>query len=295
MKAGLTLLVFAALAAASLAHAKGSPDLIVISGGGLARAVEITDPASLRAFDPWSGQFADWKQDAVAEPACYRQSYEVLFYMKWPGRKSPLDRGELKMIYATRYCFADGAGYVYLPRPGERNYAESNGTIIRADRSGNWSHSMPGWDALIRNALALKEQPAQADMILIAGGELKQPLQVTDGEALRNFDPWSAQFVDWERLTEGMRCGWEYEVRFFRRGVERKTPYDPYGFNMVYGVRYCLDENGGPGYIHLAGRNDKFGPENVVNAWDARHAGKWYPATAEWDKLIRTTVKSHPH
>jgi hypothetical protein len=281
MKACLTLLVFAALAAASPAHAKGSPDLIVISGGGLARAVEITDPASLRAFDPWSGQFADWKQDAVAEPACYRRSYEVLFYMKWPGRKSPLDRGELKMIYATRYCFADDAGYVYLPAGDEAPHVNM-GTIIRADRSGKWSRS-------------LKEQPAQVDMILITGGELKQPLQVTDAEALRNFDPWSAQFVDWERPIEGMRCGWEYEVRFFRRGVERKTPYDPYGFNMVYGVRYCLDENGGPGYIHLAGRNDKFGPENVVNAWDARHAGKWYPATAEWDKLIRTTVKSHPH
>jgi hypothetical protein len=77
--------------------------------------------------------------------------------MKWPGRKSPLDRGELKMIYATRYCFADGAGYVYLPGPGERNYAENNGTIIRADRSGKWNRSTPGWDKF--NRTTVKSHP----------------------------------------------------------------------------------------------------------------------------------------
>jgi len=33
-----------------------------------------------------------------------RRSFEVLFYMTWPGRNSSEDRGDLKMIYATRYC-----------------------------------------------------------------------------------------------------------------------------------------------------------------------------------------------
>ena len=35
-----------------LAYNKGSPDLILISGGGLNQPVEITDPALLKAFDP---------------------------------------------------------------------------------------------------------------------------------------------------------------------------------------------------------------------------------------------------
>jgi hypothetical protein len=26
---------------------------------------------------------------------------------------------------------------------------------------------------------------------------------------------------------------------------------------LIYALRYCVDEDGGPGYVHLAGRNDK--------------------------------------
>src|SRR5437870_5285078 len=68
------------------------------------------------------GQFADWKQPALAEAPCFRRSVEVLFYMKWPERVTPLDRGDLKMIYATRYCSMGLTGYVYLPGPGDWNY-----------------------------------------------------------------------------------------------------------------------------------------------------------------------------
>src|SRR2546430_15490684 len=103
------LLVF--LAVVPLSYGKGSPDLIVISGGGLAQPVEVTDPTSLKSFDPWSGQFADWQQEPVAEAPCFRRSFEVLFYMKWPGRTpSSEDRGDLKMIYATRYCSTGSSG-----------------------------------------------------------------------------------------------------------------------------------------------------------------------------------------
>ena len=40
------------VAGVPLAYSKGSPDLILISGGGLNQPVEITDPALLKAFDP---------------------------------------------------------------------------------------------------------------------------------------------------------------------------------------------------------------------------------------------------
>jgi hypothetical protein len=112
---GLLLL----LASAHVAFSKGSPDLIVISGGGLTRQIEITDPSTLKAFDPWQGQFADWRKKSLVDAPCFRRSFEVLFYMNWPERKPPLDhadrdRNDLKMIYATRYCSTGSEGYVYL-------------------------------------------------------------------------------------------------------------------------------------------------------------------------------------
>jgi hypothetical protein len=111
------------LAVVPLAYSKGSPVLIVISGGGLAQPIEITDPAQLKAFDPWVGQFADWQEKPLADAPCFRRSFEVQFYMKWPGRESSSDRGNLQMIYDTRYCSTGNAGYVYLPGPANCSIA----------------------------------------------------------------------------------------------------------------------------------------------------------------------------
>jgi hypothetical protein len=55
------------VAGVPLAYSKGSPGLILVSGGGLNQPVEITDPASLKAFDPWMGQFANWQQKPLVD------------------------------------------------------------------------------------------------------------------------------------------------------------------------------------------------------------------------------------
>lgn len=149
----MILAIIALLFGGPAAHAKGSPNLIVISDGGLTKPVEITDAAALKAFDPWFGQFADWKHNVVSEPACSRQSYQVVFYMKWPGRKSALDLGDLKAIYVVRYCFAHGAGFVYLPARDEAPRVNM-ATILRDGRDGTWNRATPEWDSLMRKALA---------------------------------------------------------------------------------------------------------------------------------------------
>jgi hypothetical protein len=100
------------VAAVPFAYGKGPVDLILVSGGGLNQPIEITDSASLNAFNPWIGQFADWKAKPLVDAPCYRRSFEVMFYLKSAGLvPSPLDRGDLQMIYATRYCWTGEAGY----------------------------------------------------------------------------------------------------------------------------------------------------------------------------------------
>ena len=281
---------FALLTVVPLAYSKGSPDLIVISGGGLSQPIEITDPNSLKAFDPWSGQFAEWKETPLLDAPCFRRSFEVLFYMKWPGRTSSQDRGDLKMIYATRYCYTGVAGYVYLPGPGEPNRGVNNGTIIRSGADGKWHPATAAWDALLSNAVAVREEQAAPDMILISGGKLAHPVEITDPEMLKNLDPWTAPFVDWENPLSGGRLGWEYEIQYFKRDLDPATPYDRDGMTMIYGFRYCLDEDGGPGSVHLAGRNDKFGPENVRTVWDGTYAGRWSRSTAAWNAFVEHEV-----
>jgi hypothetical protein len=284
------LALFTFLATIPVAYSKSSPDLILVSGDGLTAPIEITGLSSLKAFDPWNGQFADWKQKPLTDAPCFRRSMEVLFYKKWGERKSSLDHGDLQLIYATCYCSSNQGGYVYLPGRSDAHYRENMGTIIRDDADGKWYPATPAWDSLLSNAVATREQQATTDMIVLSGGELQRPVEITDPELLNVLDPWSGLFVGWNQPAAMGHCSWEYEVTYFKRGLKTNTPYDRGDLKMIYGLRYCLGDDGEPGYVHLAGPTHKFWPENVPMVWDGTQAGKWHPSTAAWKAWIRQEV-----
>jgi hypothetical protein len=177
------------------------------------------------------------------------------------------------MIYATRYCWNGDFGYMYLPGPGEPLYRENGGTIIRDDADGKWHPATPGWDSLLSNAVAVRDQEATADTIVISGGELRHPVEIADLELLSRFNPWTGLFVDWKNPARMGPCNWEYEVTYFKKGIELKknepgTPYDQGDLRLIYGLRYCMGDAGEPGYVHLAGSTDKFWERNVHVVWD---------------------------
>ncbi len=285
------------LAAVVSGYAKGPVDLILISGGGLDQPIEVTDPASLNAFNPWIGQFADWKAKPLVDAPCYRRSFEVMFYLKSAGLlPSPLDRGDLQMIYATRYCWTGEAGYVYLPGPGEPLYGPNGGTIIRGDADGKWHPATPAWDSLLSSAVTMRDQEAMLDKIVISGGELNRPVDIMDSDLLSKFDPWTGVFVDWKVPARMGSCNWDYEVTYFKRGPGFKkgstpeTSSDQPGFRLIYGLRYCMGNAGEPGYVHLAGYTDKFWEQNVHVVWDGTQAGEWHPSTLAWKEFIQGEV-----
>ena len=301
MKNPILSILLLTMATVPFAYGKGPVDLIVVWGGGLNQPIEIADSASLNAFNPWVGQFADWKAKPLVDAPCYRRSFEVMFYLKWPGRFSSFDRGDLKMIYATRYCWTGEAGYVYLPGPGEPLYGENGGTITRGDADGKWHPATPAWDSLLSSAVTMRDQEALPDKIVISGGELQHPIEITDSEALTKFDPWAGVFVDWKTPARMGPCNWEYEVTYFKRGNGFKKETKPAmsddqtGFRLIYGLRYCMGNGDEPGYVHLAGYTDKFWEQNVHVVWDGTQAGGWHPSTLEWKEFIQREVDAEVH
>jgi hypothetical protein len=133
------------------AYGKGKVDELVIKGGGLERPIEVRDRQMLAGLDPWMGGFIDWKSGPVAASSAPGPAYEILFYMRWRGRHSSFDRGQLKLIYDVRYRpgTAGEPGYVYLPGSDDR-YSVNLGTIIREDDDGKWHRASVSLDSLIK-------------------------------------------------------------------------------------------------------------------------------------------------
>jgi len=138
----------------SSSYGKRSPDKIIIFQGRLS-SFELTDTKTLKAFDPWNGQFVDWAKGVVATPSDQSQSCKVFFYAKWPGRRSNYDRGDLKMVYAVIYVPGrDGLpGCIYLPGPGEEFFPNNSGTILREHEDGKWHQASTAWDAVMNRLL----------------------------------------------------------------------------------------------------------------------------------------------
>ena len=147
----------------------------------------------------------------------------------------------------------------------------------------------------------MRDQEAMPDKIVISGGELNRPVEITDSELLSKFDPWIGVFVDWKVPARMGPCNWEYEVTYFKQGTGFKkqpktaTPYDQAGFRLIYGLRYCMGNAGEPGYVHLAGYTDKFWEQNVHVVWDGTQAGEWHPSTDAWKEFIQHEVDGQVH
>ena len=130
--------------------AKGRIERVVITGPGLDKPLEVSDPAVLQKLNPWFGKFVGDKGQAPA-PKADDSTYEVRFYMRWPQRHSEFDLGELKLIYNVSYRpGAEGeTGRIYFPGSGYKYYVNA-GTILRDGIDGTWQWASAEWDETMR-------------------------------------------------------------------------------------------------------------------------------------------------
>src|SRR5262245_7186384 len=115
------LVVFSATA---ILFAKGTTTKIVITGEGLTRPIEISDPAILQNFNVWAGPgtflneveategfIIDWASGSVPQRPGARRDFEVSFYVRYANR--PFDAQTDELAYVVSYAVdgATGQGY----------------------------------------------------------------------------------------------------------------------------------------------------------------------------------------
>ena len=275
LKTGLRLVVVAALAAclvqASTVLAKGTVEMISVSGPGLNEPVEITDRNSLEPFLPWSRDFIDWGRGIISDPAPGLRNYEVQFY---------LDRGE-SPIYVVEYSPEPhgGPGYVYIP-PSDLNL----GTILTGDSdywdpNGKWHHATRAWGLLMQKALEGRPNAGQTDgsridRVTLAGPGLAGTIDVGDTTPLAQFVLGNGRMVDWQWggnvnygdgitvpfLTDRPQPDETYEVvSHVRRGdgspeVHEMLYYQhPSGWGYILRDDLALDPSGGGTWVKATG------------------------------------------
>src|ERR1700722_3232108 len=127
------LLIF--LGVSQETSAKARTVKIVISGGALTNAIEITEQRILDISGVWGGEFLDRSKGTAQETPRGFQRYEVSFYVEIADNK-------MTKMYVL-YFYPNPAkeqGYIYLPGKGETWYSLNVGSIIRGGQDGKWNY-----------------------------------------------------------------------------------------------------------------------------------------------------------
>ena len=163
LSAAFCLLVI--FSATALVFAKGSTTKITITGGGLERAVEISDPEVLKDFNVWSGPgtfandvegtegfIVDWASGPATDRANGLRTFELSFYVRYANR--PFNEQPDQLAYVVSYAVdpTTGQGYVYLPGKSDEPY-RLNVTAIYRGHEGNWFRANAAWQAAFKNVV----------------------------------------------------------------------------------------------------------------------------------------------
>jgi hypothetical protein len=133
------------------AWAKASTTEITISGGGLGRVVEVTDPRLLAMSNVFWGQFLDPSRTPLSEAPPGLKAYEISFYEKEA-------ENDVRKIYVAYYYPNVGSEQGFLYLPGKGPVLELNiSTIMRGELDGKWSYAMRAWESLIKPLIANAE------------------------------------------------------------------------------------------------------------------------------------------
>ena len=147
----------------------------------------------------------------------------------------------------------------------------------------NLSFSMAALFALV-TLPPLAQAKAPTYKLVVEGGGLERPLEITDRRILDLSNVWTGVFVDSSRdpVPEAPRGMGPYEISFyvkFGKDIQRK-----------YVVYYHPRSSSQPGYIYLPGSGDTFQYLNWGTVARRGDDGKWHYALPAWENLIKPVI-----
>lgn len=141
--------------------AKGVTTRITITDNRPGQAISITEPATLAAFNVWSGRgtfsgpsgheiegtegfIIDWPAGPVASRPSGLRQYEVQFYVR--SRNAGADQLAYVVLYEANPSLSEG--FVYLPGKSDQTY-RLNVQAISRGVEGNWFRASRSWQNVV--------------------------------------------------------------------------------------------------------------------------------------------------
>ncbi len=141
--------------------------------------------------------------------------------------------------------------------------------------------------ALFGTAAAAKSPPTK---VVVSGPGLTAPVTITDPARIAPFNPWSREFIAWDRglVAQPPSLADAYRVSIY---VDERTPSSP-----AYVLYYVPGAGAAPGRIYVPGPGDPDYRLNIgtimgassSDRWDPD--GKWQYATAGADAAIQGAI-----
>jgi len=147
--------------------------------------------------------------------------------------------------------------------------------------------SLPLAALFILTAIApLAHAKAATCKIVIEGGSLQQPLEITDSQILDLSNVWMGKFIDSSRdpVPEPPRGIGPYQVSFYVRFGESDV-------RRKYVVYYHPRSASQPGYIYLPGHGDTWQYLNWGTIMREKDDGKWHYALPAWETLVKPLIE----
>jgi len=160
--------IFGILAPVALS-AKGETTRITITGNRPDQSITIREPATLAAFNVWSGRgsfsgpsghetegtegfIIDWLAGPVASRPGGLRQYEVKFYVR--HRNAAADQLAYVVLYEANASLSEG--FVYLPGRSDQTYWLNVQAISRGVE-GHWFRANPAWQNVVGQLLHARQ------------------------------------------------------------------------------------------------------------------------------------------
>jgi hypothetical protein len=141
--------LIAVLLASAALEAKGTTVKLTLTGPGLVRPVEITEPDMLQGWNVWEGWFIG--ETIAIPPRIKGPIYQVAFDVRLPEWM----RAGVKTMYTVSVArdVRSGALWLYLPGRGEPGYALNVRTMLRDTQDGHWHRPPAPWASALAKYL----------------------------------------------------------------------------------------------------------------------------------------------